>query len=528
MNAPETLSTESVHDPEKALERLVVLAGELKHAFPKVLVVVSAYRGIAELDETLRRIPVALIPLIEEIAVFDVFSEDSAEGLFQELKQNPAWEKLRYCRIPRRYHYGENLKNCFDYAIEKGFDYVAALRGDAAYDPGCLPLFVLHALATKSAAVVGERKRCHSGENSHRGGFLRRWANRLLSGAEEFILRMGLRDYHCGFRLLSTEALKRIPYSLNVGDYLFDLQLLIQLRCLGVKICAAAVPDFHDMTLRAGQAARYAWRAIKIAVGYRMHQLHLIRRAVYFVDLEEGYTLKRNRFSSHMQILNSLEPGSTVLDIGCGRSLLAEEYVRRGITVIGVDSIPPEKVSEFVHAYVRHDLETPLDLPYGRVFDYVILSDVIEHITHRDALMNTLRRHLKPGGKLVASTGNIAIWFYRVSLLLGRFEYGPRGILDRTHVHLFTLDTFQRFFRQMGYELLDVKFTPIPFELVVSSTGRSSLVEAITRWYYNLALLWPRMLAYQFIVYGTFRSYESALGEELWQPPTYTTARDFK
>jgi hypothetical protein len=29
-------------------------------------------------------------------------------------------------------------------------------------------------------------------------------------------------------------------------------------------------------------------------------------------------------------------------------------------------------------------------------------------------------------------------------------------------------------------------------------------------------------------VYGTFRSYESALGEELWQPPTYTTARDFK
>ena len=31
----------------------------------------------------------------------------------------------------------------------------------------------------------------------------------------------------------------------------------------------------------------------------------------------------------------------------------------------------------------------------------------------------------------------IALWFYRFSLLMGRFEYGPRGVLDETHVHLF-------------------------------------------------------------------------------------------
>jgi 2-polyprenyl-3-methyl-5-hydroxy-6-metoxy-1,4-benzoquinol methylase len=420
---------------------------------------------------------------------------------------------------PRPYQYGENLKNCFDYAIEKGFDYVAVLRGDATYDPACLPLLFLSALIVKSPAVIGDRMSATAqGESREKGHVLRRWANRVLSRVEEFILRMGLRDYHCGYRLLSTEVLKRIPYSLNVGDYLFDLQLLIQLRCLGICICAVPVPDFHDPTIRAGGAFRFAWRAIKVAVGYRLHQLHVIRRAVYFVDLGERYTLKRNRFSSHMQLLTALEPGSTVLDIGCGRSLLAEEYARRGITVIGVDNIPAEQVSTFVHAYVRQDLETPLDLPYGRVFDYVILSDVIEHITQRDALMHTLRRHLKRDGVLIASTGNIAIWFYRLSLLLGRFEYGPRGILDRTHVHLFTLDSFQRFFRQKGYRLLDVKFTPIPFELVFSSTGRSTLVESITHWYYRLTCLWPRLLAYQFIVSCTFRSYESARGEELWQP----------
>jgi 2-polyprenyl-3-methyl-5-hydroxy-6-metoxy-1,4-benzoquinol methylase len=519
MNIHETLLRDCAQDPEKAVEHLKALAAELQTAFPKLLVVVGSYRGAAQLDQTLRRIPASLIPLIEEIAVFGLFSEDFSEGSSDELKGNPAWGKLRYCRIPRQYQYGENLKNCFDYAIEKGFDYVAVLRGDATYDPASLPLLFLSALMTKSPAVIGDRMNSIApGKSRESGKLLRRWANRILSRVEEFILRMRLRDYHCGYRLLSTEVLKRIPYSLNVGDYLFDLQLLIQLRCLGIAICTAPVPDFHDMTVRAGEAARLAWRAIKVAIGYRLHQLHIIRRAVYFVDLGERYTLKRNRYSSHMQILDALKPGSTVLDIGCGRSLLAEEYASRGITVIGVDNIPAEQVSRFVHAYVRQDLEMPLELPYGRIFDYVILSDVIEHITNRDALMNTLRGHLKTDGVLIASTGNIAIWFYRVSLLLGRFEYGPRGILDRTHVHLFTLDSFQRFFRQEGYRLLEVKYTPIPFELVFSSTGRSSLVESITHWYYRATCLWPRLFAYQFIVSCTFRSYESAKGEELWQP----------
>jgi SAM-dependent methyltransferase len=188
------------------------------------------------------------------------------------------------------------------------------------------------------------------------------------------------------------------------------------------------------------------------------------------------------------------------------------------MSVVGVDVVPPEKVSPFVKYYIRHDLEMPLNLPYGRDFNYGILSGLIEHIKDRDGLMNSLHRHLKPNGHLIASTGNVAIWFYRLSLLLGRFEYGPRGILDRTHVHLFTLDSSTRFFQQGGYTVLETKFTPIPFELVFSSTGRSVLIEWTIRWYYYLSIVWPLLFAYQFIVHCTFRSFESALGEEIWQP----------
>jgi SAM-dependent methyltransferase len=518
-------SDASIPDPLRALQFLKELVWERGDKFPRIVVAVTGYEGIDALADILRRIPAAVLSLIEEIAVFDVFGEEGARQGPEELGENPAWEKVRYCLIPRKYSYGENLKNCFDYAIAKNFEYVLILRGDGTYDPACIPQFLVSALTSQCPVVIGDRMEPSEACQPKASGTWRLAANRLLSALEESILGMRLRDYHCGFRLLSTEILGRIPYSLNAGDYLFDLQLLIQIRCLGVPVCTVPVPAFHDMTMKPGTLVHYAYRSLGIALAYRMHQLHLVRRAAYFVDLGEHYTLKRNRYSSHMQILDSVQRGSTVLDIGCGRSLLAEEYARRDITVVGVDSLPPERVSPFVDAYIQHDLELPLELPYGRVFDYVILSDVIEHIINRDALMETLRKHLKPHGRLVASTGNIAIWFYRLSLLLGRFEYGPRGILDRTHVHLFTLDSFGRFFRQRGYRLLDVKFTPIPFELVFSSTGRSTVVEALTHWYHQLARIWPRMFAYQIIVSCTFRSYESAAGEELWQPTDYVEKR---
>ncbi len=46
-----------------------------------------------------------------------------------------------------------------------------------------------------------------------------------------------------------------------------------------------------------------------------------------------------------------------------------------------------------------------------------------------------------PRRKLVLTTPNVANWSMRLSLLAGRWRYTDRGILDRTHTHLFTRKT---------------------------------------------------------------------------------------
>jgi 2-polyprenyl-3-methyl-5-hydroxy-6-metoxy-1,4-benzoquinol methylase len=170
------------------------------------------------------------------------------------------------------------------------------------------------------------------------------------------------------------------------------------------------------------------------------------------------------------------------------------------VRTTGVDIGPPEKASRDLETYHRRDLEHPLDLPEGRVFDYVVVADVIEHLRNREQLLHSVRRYLKPDGRLLISTPNVALWFYRLSLAAGRFEYGPRGVLDETHVHLFTQSTLRREVERSGFRVLRKRVTSLPFEVIFESTGRSRVVAALSELYHLLARAYPKMFAYQFLL----------------------------
>ena len=93
-------------------------------------------------------------------------------------------------------------------------------------------------------------------------------------------------------------------------------------------------------------------------------------------------------------------------------------------------------------------MELPLE---PASFDVVLLGDVIEHLRDPVAALARLRPLLRPGGRLVLSTPNVANWAIRLSLLAGRWRYTDRGILDRTHTHLFTRATLRETIERAGY-----------------------------------------------------------------------------
>jgi len=472
---------------------------ELGLAAPRIALFVFDCADTGSLKRVLDRIPDPVAAWFEEIVIVQDRSVAEQRPVRRD-RLAREYANFRIHRLPRDAGFGGARKAAFEYALRKHFDHVVFMRGDGLHPPEELPALVRPILDDPDQVVFAYRRlRLPDAPGS--------WklipnliAHTLATGFQNRLLGLRLRDYHSSFRLYSMRAVERMPYQLNSDDHRFDTQLVIQCRVLGVPVREVPVGPLWREYATNATGLLEVLRASRCAVDYRLHQLHVFRLGNYFVDEGVRYTFKHSETGSHMQIVRAIAPGSSVLDLGCSQGLLARPLRDKGVRVTGVDIAPPSGAASDLEQYFQRDLDLPLDLPFGREFDYVVVSDVIEHLRNRTQLLRRARTFLKEGGRLIISTPNIALWFYRLSLLVGRFEYGPRGVLDETHVHLFTRATFRREVEKAGFYVLSERVTALPFEIVFESTGRSRLVRGLNRVYHTLARLWPTMFAYQHIL----------------------------
>lgn len=100
--------------------------------------------------------------------------------------------------------------------------------------------------------------------------------------------------------------------------------------------------------------------------------------------------------------------GASVLDAGCGPGLYAEELLRRGADLVGVDVTPEmvdrarERVGDRATFHVA-DLSQPLAFAADEAFDGIVSPLVLDYIDDWDAVFSEFSRVLKPGGWLVYS-----------------------------------------------------------------------------------------------------------------------------
>jgi methionine biosynthesis protein MetW len=168
------------------------------------------------------------------------------------------------------------------------------------------------------------------------------------------------------------------------------------------------------------------------------------------------YRRNLHRYGAHELILRQVPPGSSVLDVGCATGYLGEALVERGCRVWGIErdedaAAVAASSYEEVHV-VDLDLCDSLPVP-EQFFDVVLCADVLEHLREPERGLRLVRPHLAPGGSIVVSLPNVAHLSVRLPLLLGRFEYGPSGILDRTHARLFTFRTARELVTSCGFDV---------------------------------------------------------------------------
>lgn len=217
-------------------------------------------------------------------------------------------------------------------------------------------------------------------------------------------------------------------------------------------------------------------------------------------DIQPRYQFKAGPYSSHTLLLAQFPErgeGRRVLDVGCAAGYLSEILTQRGFAVACIDwpGTPHPPTVEFSGA----DLDDGLG-PVGGSFDYIICADVLEHLRDPLRLLRECRGRLAPGGTLLASLPNSGHWYFRGTVLMGRFPQHQHGLFDSTHLHFYTWDGWCSLLGRAGFHIETVRPSTVPFGLALPRLEGSFVVRALERLSFGCASIWKALFAYQFIV----------------------------
>ena len=467
----------------------------------RVLIFIVAYNAEKTIGSVLSRIPQSLHNPGVEVLIIDDSSKDStfATGLEHERREGDF--RITILRNPENQRYGGNQKLGYRYAIEKGFDIVALVHGDGQYAPEKLPDLLAPLVRGEADAVFGSRM--IRKQDALTGGMpMYKWVgNQVLTTFQNFMLGTSLSEFHSGYRLYSVAALRKVPFERNANDFHFDTDIIIQFHFAGLKIIELPIPTFYGDEICRVNGIKYAWDIVKTMIRAKLHKKNLLYDRKFDIGpVEETYDLKLGFRSSHTMALGAVRKGGRVLDVGCGRGYVAELMAAEAAQVVGLDQYAPEKGGHANVSYRKWEIESARCPVEVSDFDQIFMLDIIEHLKDPEVFMETLRAnavHKQP--EIILTTANIAFIVTRFMLLLGEFNYGRKGILDRTHTRLFTFRSLRELFEQTGYKIIEMTGVPAPFPKAVGDNFVGRALVAINAFLIRIPFL-RGLFSYQIFV----------------------------
>ena len=172
--------------------------------------------------------------------------------------------------------------------------------------------------------------------------------------------------------------------------------------------------------------------------------------------------------TSHTKVYNRVPEGSDVLEFGCATGYMTKAFRElKGCRVwcTEIDPEGAEAASQFAEEVLVGDVETYewAERLAGMKFDRIIFADVLEHLRRPDLILTRAKEFLTPGGSIVLSVPNTAHNAIIIDLLLDKFEYHSLGLLDNTHIHLFTKTSLDAMLEEVGLHpvCIDATYAPV-------------------------------------------------------------------
>jgi glycosyltransferase involved in cell wall biosynthesis len=212
---------------------------------PRIGIFIIAYNAVQHLISTINRIPPSVYDRVEEIFVIDDCSKDNSYYAALGYKHELGIDKLSVHRNEKNQGYGGNQKVGYQYAIDRGFDIVALVHGDGQYAPERLPELLNPLEQGQADMVFGSRMT--SGLQALKGGMpLYKFAgNIVLTVCQNRLSGLKLSEYHSGYRLYSTEALKKVPFQSFTNNWHFDTQIILAFAERDLRIVERPIPTYY-------------------------------------------------------------------------------------------------------------------------------------------------------------------------------------------------------------------------------------------------------------------------------------------